>query len=410
MGCCCKKKQDITTKEVSDALYNESLIPEPSNNNNSSRKSIDYDDVPTFRTSIDATNTPATLEDFKHLKLLGKGSFGKVVLVKNQNNNKLYAMKILDKKFIIKKNQVSHTQTERVLLEKLKHPFIVRLNYAFQDSKRLYFLTEFLQGGELFFHLRKNSGYKEKAVRFYMCQILLALEYMHKNNYIYRDLKPENILIDKEGNIKLTDFGLSKIMPKEEKTTYTMCGTAEYLAPEILFGKGYDKTCDWFSFGVVLFEMFCGYHPFKPKGQRIDPKIYLRKTFIPEKVPKTPRDLIEKLFVTNPKKRLGYRGADEVKQHPFFKGVDFDKVLRKEYKPPFIPKLKDDLDLSYFDESFTELRVDSEKNDEKDEGEDEKDDFKFEGFSYQPKDENLKNEENDEKLEVKENNNEVEEL
>ena len=409
MGCCCKKKQEISTKDVSDALYNESLIPEPSNNNNSSRKSIDYDDVPTFRTSIDATNTPATLEDFKHLKLLGKGSFGKVVLVKNQNNNKLYAMKILDKKFIIKKNQVSHTQTERVLLEKLKHPFIVRLNYAFQDSKRLYFLTEFLQGGELFFHLRKNSGYKEKAVRFYMCQILLALEYMHKNNYIYRDLKPENILIDKEGNIKLTDFGLSKIMPKEEKTTYTMCGTAEYLAPEILFGKGYDKTCDWFSFGVVLFEMFCGYHPFKPKGQRIDPKIYLRKTFIPEKVPKTPRDLIEKLFVSNPKKRLGYRGADEVKQHPFFKGVDFDKVLRKEYKPPFIPKLKDDLDLRYFDESFTELRVDSEKNDDKDE-EDEKDDFKFEGFSYQQKDENLKNEGNEENLVVNENNEEVEEL
>ena len=409
MGCCCKKKQEITTKDVSDALYNESLIPEPSNNNNGSRKSIDYDDVPTFRTSIDATNTPATLEDFKHLKLLGKGSFGKVILVKNQNNNKLYAMKILDKKFIIKKNQVSHTQTERALLEKLKHPFIVRLNYAFQDSKRLYFLTEFLQGGELFFHLRKNSGYKEKAVRFYMCQILLALEYMHNNNYIYRDLKPENILIDKEGNIKLTDFGLSKILPEEEKTTYTMCGTAEYLAPEILFGKGYDKTCDWFSFGVVLFEMFCGYHPFKPKGQRIDPKIYLRKTFIPEKVPKTPRDLIEKLFVSNPKKRLGYRGADEVKQHPFFKGVDFDKVLRKEYKPPFIPKLKDDLDLRYFDESFTELRVDSEKNDDKDE-EDEKDDFKFEGFSYQQKDENLKNEGNEENLVVNENNEEVEEL
>ena len=409
MGCCCKKKQEISTKDVSDALYNESLIPEPSNNNNGSRKSIDYVDVPTFRTSIDATNTPATLEDFKHLKLLGKGSFGKVILVKNQNNNKLYAMKILDKKFIIKKNQVSHTQTERALLEKLKHPFIVRLNYAFQDSKRLYFLTEFLQGGELFFHLRKNSGYKEKAVRFYMCQILLALEYMHNNNYIYRDLKPENILIDKEGNIKLTDFGLSKILPEEEKTTYTMCGTAEYLAPEILFGKGYDKTCDWFSFGVVLFEMFCGYHPFKPKGQRIDPKIYLRKTFIPEKVPKTPRDLIEKLFVSNPKKRLGYRGADEVKQHPFFKGVDFDKVLRKEYKPPFIPKLKDDLDLRYFDESFTELRVDSEKNDDKDE-EDEKDDFKFEGFSYQQKDENLKNEGNEENLVVNENNEEVEEL
>ena len=388
MGCCNKRRQTITSNDVSDALYNEALIPDTNTNPQSSRNSIEYGDFPTFRTSIGGDNTPATLEDFKHLKVLGRGSFGKVILVKNENNNKLYAMKILDKKFIVKKNQVSHTQTERALLEKLKHPFIVRLNYAFQDSKRLYFLTEFLQGGELFFHLRRNSGYKEKAVRFYMCQILLALEYMHNNNYIYRDLKPENILIDKEGNIKLTDFGLSKILPEEEKTTYTMCGTAEYLAPEILFGKGYDKTCDWFSFGVVLFEMFCGYHPFKSKGQKIDPKIYLRKTYIPDKVPKTHRDLIEKLFVSNPKKRLGYNGADEVKNHPFFKGIDFDKVLKKEYKPPFIPKLKDDTDLRYFDENFTQLNVENEKAEEKHDEED-KDEFNFEGFSYQQKDESL---------------------
>ena len=381
MGCCNKRKKSLEPKDVTEALYNESLIPETSGNIKSSRNSIEYGDFPTFRTSIGGDNAPATLEDFKQLKILGQGSFGKVVLVKNENNNKLYAMKILDKKYIVKKNQVSHTQTERAMLEKLKHPFIVRLNYAFQDSKRLYFLTEFLQGGELFFHLRRNSGYKEKAVRFYMCQILLALEYMHNNNYIYRDLKPENIMIDKEGNIKLTDFGLSKIMPPDEKTTYTMCGTAEYLAPEILFGKGYDKTCDWFSFGVVLFEMFCGYHPFKSKGQKIDPNIYLRKTYIPDKVGKTARDLIEKLFVSNPKKRLGYKSSDEVKNHPFFKGIDFDKVLRKEYKPPFIPKLKDDTDLRYFDENFTQLNVENEKQLEG-KGEDE-DDFNFEGFSFQ---------------------------
>ena len=391
MGCCNKKGKNLNKDDLANALYNDSLIPEENPSSlKSSRNSIEYGDFPTFRTSIGGDNIPATLEDFKHLKVLGQGSFGKVILVKNENNNKLYAMKILDKKFIVKKNQVSHTQTERVLLEKLKHPFIVRLNYAFQDSKRLYFLTEFLQGGELFFHLRKNSGYKEKAVRFYMSQILLALEYMHNNNYIYRDLKPENILIDKEGNIKLTDFGLSKILPEEQTTTYTMCGTAEYLAPEILFGKGYDKTCDWFSFGVVLFEMFCGYHPFKSKGQRIDPKIYLRKTYIPDKVGKNARDLIEKLFVSNPKKRLGYNSADEVKNHPFFNGVDFDKVLRKEYKPPFIPKLKDDTDLRYFDEDFTKLSVDNEKpEEEKGEGEDDKDDLNFEGFSYQPNDQSL---------------------
>jgi serine/threonine protein kinase len=377
MGCCNKRRKSIGAQEVSEALYNDALIPD-STNVKSSRNSIEYGDFPTFRTSIGGDNAPATLEDFKQLKILGQGSFGKVVLVKNENNNKLYAMKILDKKYIVKKNQVSHTRTERAMLEKLKHPFIVRLNYAFQDSKRLYFLTEFLQGGELFFHLRRNSGYKEKAVRFYMCQILLALEYMHNNNYIYRDLKPENILIDKEGNIKLTDFGLSKIMPPDETTTYTMCGTAEYLAPEILFGKGYDKTCDWFSFGVVLFEMFCGYHPFKSKGQKIDPNIYLRKTYIPDKVGKTARDLIEKLFVSNPKKRLGYKSSDEVKNHPFFKGIDFDKVLRKEYKPPFIPKLKDDTDLRYFDENYTQLKVENEKQ-----AEAEEDEFNFEGFSFQ---------------------------
>ena len=381
MGCCNKRKANINSIDINKALYNESLIPDASPTNlKSSRNSIEYGDFPTFRTSIGGDNTPATLEDFKHLKVLGQGSFGKVVLVKNENNNKLYAMKILDKSYIVKKNQVSHTQTERVLLEKLKHPFIVRLNYAFQDSKKLYFITEFLQGGELFFHLRRNSGYKENAVRFYMAQILLALEYMHNNNYIYRDLKPENILIDKEGNIKLTDFGLSKILPPHENTTYTMCGTDEYLAPEILFGKGYDKTCDWFSFGVVIFEMFCGYHPFKSKGQKIDPQIYLSKTYIPDKVGKTARDLIEKLFVCNPQKRLGYKSADEVKNHPFFKGIDFDKVLRKEYKPPFIPKLKDNTDLRYFDENYTKLNIEHNSTNNEEEG---KDEYNFDGFSFQ---------------------------
>ena len=397
MGCCFKKKQGtIDEDSLQDALYNtEDLLPQPVDRISTGRGSIEYGELPTFRTSIDSTNAPATLENFKHLKLLGEGSFGKVILVKNDLNNKLYAMKILNKKYIIKKNQVQHTQNERVMLEKLKHPFIVRLNYAFQDSKRLYFVTEFMQGGELFFHLRKNLGYKEKAVRFYMSQILLALEYMHNNNYIYRDLKPENILIDKEGNIKLTDFGLSKILPKNVKKTYTMCGTAEYLAPEIIFSKGYDKTCDWFSFGVVLFEMFCGYHPFK-KTAKMDPQIYLRRTEIPDKVGKTARDLIEKLFVFDPTKRLGHKSADEVKQHPFFKGVDFEKVLKKEYKPPFIPKLKNELDLRYFDSNYTEQDVDNEgvivRNDTKD-GDDGKDDkLNFEGFSFEEKDGSLNGE------------------
>ena len=378
MGCCENRKQVINNNEITDVLYHDKLVPdlsvsEPQSNRISTRSSLESSNL--------------SLEDFKTLKTLGKGSFGKVYLVKNINTDKIYAMKVLDKQFVIQKKQISHTKTERIALEKLKHPFIVKLRYAFQDIKNLYFITEFLQGGELFFHLRKNSGYKEKAVKFYMSQVLLALEFMHNNNYIYRDLKPENIMIDREGNIKLTDFGLSKIM-KPNETTYTLCGTAEYLAPEILFGQGYDKTCDWFSFGVVIFELFCGYHPFRSKNKKIDPTIYLRKTYIPDKVGKDAKDLIEKLFVNNPKKRLGYNSADEVKNHPFFKDIDFKKVLNKEYKPPFVPKLDSETDLKYFEQIDGGMEEEKKENEEiLVEKDDEKDDLHFEGFSYEQKDE-----------------------
>ena len=372
MGCCQKKK--INKESINDELYNENLIPDNITISDSPSN------IPSTRISLDASST--SLDDFKKLEVIGQGSFGKVFLVKNINNNKIYAMKVLEKKFLIQKKQISHTKTERIALEKLKHPFIVKLNYAFQDITNVYFVTEFLSGGELFFHLRKKSGFKEKDVKFYMSQVLLALEFMHNNNYIYRDLKPENIMIDNEGNIKLTDFGLSKIV-KPNETTFTLCGTAEYLAPEILFGQGYDKTCDWFSFGVVIFEMFCGYHPFRSKTKKIDPSIYLRKTYIPDKVGKNAKDLIEKLFVSDPKKRLGYNSADEVKNHPFFKDIDFDKVLNKEYKPPFIPKLDSETDLKYFDRNIKGLKIGV--NEEKKENE--KDEFHFEGFSYEQKDE-----------------------
>ena len=196
-------------------------------------------------------------------------------------------------------------------------------------------------------------------------------------------------MIDNEGNIKLTDFGLSKIV-KPKEMTYTLCGTAEYLAPEIVFGQGYDKTCDWFSFGVVVFEMFCGYHPFRTKNKKIDPAIYLRKTYIPDKVGKDAKDLIEKLFVTDPKRRLGFNSADEVKNHPFFKDIDFDKVLKKEYKPPFVPKLESDTDLKYFDENeenFVEEEKKESLNNNNEKKENEKDNYHFEGFSYEQKDE-----------------------
>ena len=381
MGCCQKKK--ITKEIIDETIINDSLVPD---NRISIQSQID---VRSSRESFDASIN-ISLNDFKIIKILGKGAFGKVYLVKKINNGKVYAMKILDKKYIIEKNQISHTITERLALEKLNHSFIAKLNYAFQDTQNLYFITEFLQGGELFFHLKKNGGFKEKAVKFYMSQVLLALEYMHNNNYIYRDLKPENIIIDNEGNIKLTDFGLSKLV-KPKEMTYTLCGTKEYLAPEIIQGQGYDKTCDWFSFGVVVFEMFLGYHPFKSKNTKIDPNIYLRKIYIPEKIGKDAKDLIEKLFVVEPKKRLGFSSANEIKNHPFFKDIDFNKVLNKEYNPPFIPKLESDIDLRYFEvneENYNEGEKEKSinSNNEKNENENENDNYHFEGFSFELKD------------------------
>ena len=375
MGSLCCKKNQLNSLNISSSQQN-SLIPSETKSTSSS-------------INLELNVTPnATLEDFSQLKVLGRGAFGKVVLVRLEKNKKLYAMKILKKEIVIKRKQVNHTMTERSLLEKLNHPFIVKLIYAFQDKEKLYFITEFMQGGELFFHLRRNPQYKEKSVKFYMSEILLAIDYMHKNNFIYRDLKPENILIDKYGHIKLTDFGLSKLLDEEEQKTYTLCGTAEYLAPEIIFEKGYDKTCDWFSFGVVLFEMLCGIHPFKQKKGKFNPQIYKMKIQIPENISKCAKDLIEKLLNSNPRERIGYNGSGEIMNHEFFKDIDFDKVIIKQYKPPFIPKLDSEGDLRYFDKGFTEENVESfpDKKILENNGKSLNDEFI--GFSYQPQNEN----------------------
>ena len=267
---------------------------------------------------------------------------------------------MLKKEEIIKRNQINHTKTERLLLEKLNHPFIAKLKFAFQDEKKLYLVTEFMQGGELYFHLKRNLYFKEKAVKFYMSQVLLAIEYLHKNGYIYRDLKPENILLDRDGNIKLTDFGLSKMLLNENNTTNTICGTKEYVAPEIIKGKPYNKSVDWFSFGIMLYEMICGNFPFNLKNRVIDESIYQTKIDYPEKMSQEAKHTIEKLLEIEPEKRLGYNSEEEIKKSEFFKEIDFDKVYNKEYKPPFKPKLMGELDLKYFDINFTEENIDSE--------------------------------------------------
>ena len=301
-------------------------------------------------------------DDFERQKLLGKGSFGEVYLVKFKNNNQYYAMKTLDKQTIISYNQEEHTKAERDLMVKVECPFIVDIKFAFQDSQNLYLLTEFMQGGELFFHLYREKRFNDDKAKFYLVEIILAIEFLHKKKMMYRDLKPENVLIDKNGHIKLTDFGLSKILSKDKEKTYTICGTPQYLAPEILTCDGYDDSVDWWSLGCIMHKMLIGTEPFHfNKDESLSPELYEKDLYIPDYVTKEAKDLIKKLLVINPKKRLGSgpEGADKIKSHPYFKGIDWDKAWRKELVPPFIPELSNELDLKYFDRGFTDERIES---------------------------------------------------
>ena len=299
-----------------------------------------------------------TLNDFKILKTLGKGAFGKVLLVYNEELNKYFAMKILKKDFIKKNKQIAHTKIERKILEKINYPFISQLIYAFQNKEKLYMITEYMGGGELFYHLHNENYFKESKAKLYICEIILAIEHLHKNNIIYRDLKPENILLDESGHIKLTDFGLSKILNDINKDkTYTICGTPEYVAPEVLTGKGYNKSVDWWSLGIILYEMLCGYSPFREARNNIDIEIYFKPLFHDCLISDDAFDLITKLIEPNQEKRLGYGVLDseEIKNHFFFKNINWQKVERKEYLPEFIPKLKKDGDVSNFDKMFTDM-------------------------------------------------------
>jgi serum/glucocorticoid-regulated kinase 2 len=195
------------------------------------------------------------------LKVLGRGSFGKVCLVEYIYTKEIYAMKSLKKYVLIDQDQIENTLLEKKILETFDHPFLVGLIFCFQTDERLYFIMPFLNGGELFQHLRKFRIFNEEKVRFYASQIAIALDYLHSYGIIYRDLKPENILMDDDGYLKLADFGMAKHIKGDEKAL-SFYGTPEYLAPEIISGEGHNKSADWWSFGILIYEMLCGIPPF----------------------------------------------------------------------------------------------------------------------------------------------------
>ena len=332
-------------------------------------------------------NVKLTYADFEPIKLLGRGSFGEVLLVRLKANKKVYAMKILNKKLLKIKKQQTHTKTERDLMVKINSPFIVNIKSAFQDISKLYIVSEFMQGGDMFFHMHDGRivTFNNEKARFYVMELVLALESLHKHNMVYRDLKPENILLDAKGHVKLTDFGLSKILENEEDKAFTICGTPQYLAPEVIQKKGYDKAVDWWSLGCVMYEMLTGKIPFAIKrGVKLNMSIYEQGVNYPSILTNNAKDLIKKLLILNPSERLGSGpdGIEKVKNHPYFNGVSWKDVLQKKIRPPFIPKLKDDTDLKYFDTMFTDEPINGPQRKNTNRDRDREPSNEYTGFTY----------------------------
>ncbi|KAL4880060.1 kinase-like domain-containing protein [Aspergillus karnatakaensis] len=298
--------------------------------------------------------------DFQILKLIGKGTFGQVYQVKKKDTRRIYAMKVLSKKVIIQKKEVAHTLGERNILVRTAmaaSPFIVGLKFSFQTPTDLYLVTDYMSGGELFWHLQKEGRFQEPRAKFYIAELILALQHLHDHDIVYRDLKPENILLDANGHIALCDFGLSKANLTQNDTTNTFCGTTEYLAPEVLLDEqGYTKMVDFWSLGVLVFEMCCGWSPFYAEDtQQMYKNIAFGKVRFPRDALSTEgRNFVKGLLNRNPKHRLGAKGdAEELMAHPFFHDIDWKALTRKEVIPPFKPKLKSDTDTSNFDPEFT---------------------------------------------------------
>ncbi|XP_055289559.1 ribosomal protein S6 kinase alpha-3-like [Moschus berezovskii] len=295
---------------------------------------------------------------FELLKVLGQGSFGKVFLVKKISGSdarQLYAMKVL-KKATLKVRDRVRTKMERDILVEVNHPFIVKLHYAFQTEGKLYLILDFLRGGDLFTRLSKEVMFTEEDVKFYLAELALALDHLHSLGIIYRDLKPENILLDEEGHIKLTDFGLSKESIDHEKKAYSFCGTVEYMAPEVVNRRGHTQSADWWSFGVLMFEMLTGTLPFQGKDRKETMTMILKaKLGMPQFLSPEAQSLLRMLFKRNPANRLGAGpdGVEEIKRNSFFSTIDWNKLYRREIHPPFKPATGRPEDTFYFDPEFT---------------------------------------------------------
>ena len=300
------------------------------------------------------STVPVTQKDFDVKCLLGKGAYGKVFLVEMTSTNQIFAMKTIEKKQIIDCEEIEHTMSERRILSKLHHPFLVNLHYSFQTPTHLFYIIDYCPGGEFYYYLQKKGKLPEISVKFYAAQILLAIEHLHSQNIVYRDIKPENILIGADGYLRMTDFGLSKEGVSKDNQTNTFCGTPEYLAPEIILGKEYSEPVDWWGFGVLIYEMIHGNAPFTSNDiQELFQRIVSAEIKFP--LPNGPstqcKDIIVALLERDPETRLCQPNL--IKSHSWFNGFDWDGLFQKKLLPPYVPELKDEKDISHFSKELT---------------------------------------------------------
>ncbi|KAL1193797.1 Serine/threonine-protein kinase AtPK2/AtPK19 [Cardamine amara subsp. amara] len=298
------------------------------------------------------------IEDFEVLKVVGQGAFGKVFQVRKKDTSEIYAMKVMRKDKIVEKNHAEYMKAERDILTKIDHPFIVQLKYSFQTKYRLYLVLDFINGGHLFFQLYHQGLFREDLARVYTAEIVSAVSHLHEKGIMHRDLKPENILMDTDGHVMVTDFGLAKEF-EENTRSNSMCGTTEYMAPEIVKGKGHDKAADWWSVGILLYEMLTGKPPFLGNKQKIQQRIVKDKIKLPKFLSTEAHALLKGLLQKEPERRLGSgpSGAEEIKKHKWFKGINWKKLEAREVQPSFKPEVSGRHCIANFDKCWTDMSV-----------------------------------------------------
>jgi serum/glucocorticoid-regulated kinase 2 len=295
------------------------------------------------------------INSLETISKIGKGSFAEVSLVREKASNQIFALKSIEKSSIGKKTSEKHIKSERKILKELREsPFIVESVGCFQTQAQVHFVLQYCPGGDLYELLHKRTKFTEDQAKFYVAQLVLAVEHMHSKNVVYRDLKPENILIDQDGYLRVTDFGLSFIK-NDVKSSGEICGTPEYLSPEMISGNEYDHMIDWWALGCLLYELLVGVPPFvSDNREELFSLIKFTQPKFPKYLSKKVVNLITQLLCKNPCHRLGVRGASKIKKHAWFKVVNWNFLEEKKYDSPFKPIPDGRYGLSNFNEEFTQ--------------------------------------------------------